>query len=241
MRAVEVVSSGVQLVVGLMACVSFVASLGCVLEEGGSDEEDVFEQERDMFNSEAEPPVGEEPDSQDPDPTEPPVQQSFSLSGVVDGTARSGHVVVLWYVTSGESPYFYYHGSGAIREDGTWSLKVDLDEDGRLPAEAVNSDGVATAMVLGVTAWDPAEQEAWGTVSWDEFRALETRTFAVSKVSALVFIEPGSNPNERHSWASLFTQDEMTCGADLSGDGIEPIPCASFVLEATRELSWLRL
>lgn len=236
MREVSAGRGGVQLMVGWMACVCILASLGCVLEEGGS-EEDAVSRVDDVFNSESEPQEGRAPE---PEPIEEPVQRGFDVSGQVDGASRDGHAMVLWYVTSGDGPYFYYHGGGEVASDGAWSVRVPL-EGGELPDEAVNEDGVATAMVLGVTSWQRAELDMWGRVSWEEFREIEGRTFAVSKASALVLVRQGATPDERHVWAEEFVSGEVTCGVALSSNmGAEPAPCSSFALEATRDLAWIR-
>lgn len=250
MRGAKLTGVKLEVVCGVMACVCLVASLGCVMEEGG---EEVPELDNSMSEEEVEGGIdggidggdlsggGVEEDEGSLEDMSSPEAEAFMLSGKLKGASRSGHVLVLWYVTSGESPQFYYHGSGAVEEDGRWSLQVEFEE-GALPVGAMNADGVATALVLGVTAWERAAREEWGEVSWDEFRAIEARTFAVSKESALVYVRRGAIPDSRRSWAVEFVQGEVACGEALpEGEaGVEPVECESFPLEATRELAWIR-
>lgn len=234
---------------GLVGVVCVWMSLGCiVLEEGGDEVEpdrrqgserpdaggDEFEGFEDLDPSTPQPTTPTEPEEPE-EPIRPAgdFEMSGSLSG---GPEQSGELVVLWYVTTGEVPYFYKYGDGSLSPDGAWNVSVP---DGEPPAEALNVDGVGVALVLGLDQWTGRMEN--GLLSRTEFRAMEQAAFGLSREHALVYIGEDATPLTTRTWAADFERDAMTCAVELSDEarGVSAMSCDGFELVVTREFGWL--
>lgn len=225
-------------------------SLGCiVLEEGGEETEpepqgferprpgdggDEFEDFEDLNPGEPIPTMNPMEPMQ---PMEPDSSEDFILEGRISGgPEQGGELVVLWYVTTGEAPFFYKYGDGDVLPDGTWRASIP---DGAPPAEALNVDGVGVALVMGLKQWTGRMDD--GALTREEFRAMEQSAFGLSRDHALVFIEDGATPLSTRRWAEDFGQGAVACGAGRTDEsrGVAAISCDAFELVVTREFSWL--
>ncbi len=232
-----------------MVCVWM--SLGCiVLESGGRElEEDESTSRRegrspDEFENfeELDPesmPPDEVPIPSD-DPVDDPVPRSpedFVLMGDVQGgPEQGGELVVLWYVNTGETPYFYKYGEGSLSPDGEWGVSVP---GGVFPREALNVDGVGMAFVMGLEPWTERFED--GRLDREAFRVMEQAAFGVSRGHALIHVAVDGQPLRSRTWAAEFEPGGVACAKPLTGEarGVEPVACDAFELVVTREFSWL--
>ncbi len=256
MRAIKVKNTLTGLLLVVVSIMTVLGSLGCIVfEEGGeelpegvSDEDPTvddpvddefadFEHLDPMQDDEDMPPDMDGGDAVDMGPVIG--EGDFVMQGESENEdGQQGELVVLWYVTSGDVPYFYRYGGGSLAQDGSWIVAVGAQS--MIPDEAFDEDGFATGMILALKPG--SEQLAQDVVSLDDFRTLQQKAIGVSSDHALVFVRT-SVQNSAGTWVEEFAQGQVVCG-QARGDaqrGLEPVACESVVLNLTRDLSWVTL